>query len=237
MQENPLKDLPRYLSGSLVILNNPRIYTFNVDVHATNEPPTIENPLVELPPISFNLSSTSNTGIMIKDLLHDARASDIDNVFLGIAIVKALNTSVGLWEYRSPFGVWTPVIVNNTDYSDHKEKTFPVMLLNSSYWLKFQIHSNDILWSKSEARTLARIIFLPWDGSDNSKIGKGFVTRPSNKISAYGRQSVSVTAVRKGCDNIVGSKSRYDRCGVCGGNGMSCVACDGVVFSNATIGK
>lgn len=34
-----------------------------------------------------------------------------------------------------------------------------------------------------------------------------------------------------GCDGVPGSFRRYDQCGVCGGDGRSCLGCDGVPFS------
>jgi hypothetical protein len=48
-----------------------------------------------------------------------------------------------------------------------------------------------------------------------------------------------VTAIvqRFGCDGRPGSKGKNDRCGVCGGDGQSCLGCDQVLNSGAVFGK
>ena len=40
--------------------------------------------------------------------------------------------------------------------------------------------------------------------------------------------------LRMGCDQIAGSLARLDVCDVCGGDGKSCVGCDGVMNSGET---
>ena len=239
-QEKPRSGLPRSLDvkGSLVFLNNPIVYTFNVSVTPTNDQPEVETPRIFLPAIAYNVTNLPNAGKLVKDLLIQARASDIDEDKLGIAIVQALNTSIGSWYYKSPSGVWTQVIVDNAEYSDGLRGNVSAMILNSSYLLKFQMHDDDIFWNNVEASQQAKIVFLPWDGSDNATIGlRSVVPRPSKDTAAYGRTSVTAIVQRFGCDGRPGSKGKNDRCGVCGGDGQSCLGCDQVLNSGAVLGK
>ena len=237
-KERP-QGLPRFLDahGSLVILNNPTVYTFKVRVTPRNDQPEIKTPRIILPAIAYNLTTTPNSGKLVKYLLSEAMATDIDEDKLGIAIVEALSTSIGSWQYKAPSGAWTEVIVDNQAYSDGRSGNIPAFVLNSSYSLRFQMHNESILWSNLEASQKARIVFLPSDGSDGTTFGRRNISRPSEATSAYGKKSVTVIAQRLGCDGRAGSKGRIDLCGVCGGNGKSCEGCDGVLNSGAIYGK
>ena len=237
-QEKPRSGLPRSLEvkGKLAILNNPHIFTFKVRVNPRNDQPTIKSPQIFLPAIAYNVTTNPIKGKLIKDLLTDAMASDIDKDKLGIAIVQALNTSIGSWYYKSPSGLWTQIIVDNADYSDSLKGNVSAMVLNSSYTLKFQMRNDDILWNNLEATKKAKIVFLPWDRTDNRSIGWRNIRRPSDEVSAYGKQSVTAVVRRKGCDGREGSKGRNDQCNICGGDGSKCIGCDGVLNSGAIYG-
>ena len=41
--------------------------------------------------------------------------------------------------------------------------------------------------------------------------------------------------LRRGCNNKPGSKTVYDTCGVCGGDGTNCIGCDGIKNSGIWI--
>jgi hypothetical protein len=212
------------------------VYTFKVRVTPRNDQPKVETPRIFLPAIAYNLTTSPNSGKTVKYLLTEAVATDIDDDKLGIAIVEALNTNIGSWQYKSPSGIWTQVIVNQ-EYTDARGGMISAFVLNSSYTLKFQMHNESILWNNLEASQNAKIVFLPWDGSDGATIGWRNVSRPSEDTSAYGKKSVTVIAQRRGCDGRAGSKGRVDLCGVCGGNGKSCEGCDKVLNSGAIYGK
>ncbi len=202
----------------------------------TNDQPEIETPRIFLPDIAYNLTTTPTSGKLVSDLLSEALASDIDKNVLGIAIVQALSTSFGSWQYKSSSGVWTELIVDNAGYSDGFSGSISAMILNSSYSLKFQPLNNSVLWSNLDASQKVKLVFLPWDGSDSATIGRRNISRPSEDTSAYGKKSVTVIARRLGCDGRAGSKGKKDRCGVCGGNGESCKGCDDVLNSGAVVG-
>ena len=222
---------------TFVVLYNPREYIFNVHVTPINDQPVTENAQIYFPAIPYNITTTPSSGKLVKDLLTEAGASDVDKDMLGIAIVQALNTTIGSWYYKSPSGSWTQIIIDNREYSDGLHGDIPAMVLNSSYSLKFKMHNNGILWSNLDASTKSKIVFLSWDGSDGHTIGWRNITRPSDGISPYSRKGVTAIVRRKGCDGREGSKGRTDRCGRCGGDGSSCVGCDGGLNSKAVIGK
>lgn len=235
---NQLRPL-RFLSTerSITVLNNPPLYTFNIHVTPINDQPTTGIPRFYFPAIPYDLTTTPISGKRVEELLTEAKATDVDGDKLGIAIVQALNTSIGSWYYKPPSGVWTQIIVDNPNYSDSLTGDISAMVLNSSYYLKFQMHNNDTLWSNGDAATKAKIVFLSWDGSDDRTIDWRAVTRPSDAISAYSKRSVTAIVRRRGCDDREGSKGIIDRCGICGGDDRSCVGCDGFMNSGAVIGK
>lgn len=202
----------------------------------TNDQPDIEIRRVFLPNIAYNVSANPNSGELVENLLQKAKAFDVDKDHLGIAIVQAMNSSLGSWYYISPSGEKTQVIVDNRDYTDTKTDNITVVILNSTYVLLFVMHDDSALWNNLEAAEKAKIIFLPFDGTDNAPIGQHRISRPSEATSAYGKKSVMAIARRLGCDGRAGSKGKYDRCGDCGGDGLRCVGCDNVVFSGAVIG-
>ena len=229
----------RFLTSehSLTVLYNPHTYTFSVHVTPINDQPVTGTPRFNFPAIAYDITTTPISGKLVKDFLTEAKATDIDGDELGIAIVQALNTSIGSWYYKSPWGIWTQIIIDNPSYSDSLRGNISVMVLNSSYYLKFQMHNNDTLWSNVEASAKAKIVCLSWDGSDDRTIGWRNIKRPSEAISAYSKRSVTAIVQRKGCDGRAGSKGRIDRCGICGGDDTSCMGCDGVLNSGAVIGK
>lgn len=42
--------------------------------------------------------------------------------------------------------------------------------------------------------------------------------------------------VKAGCDRIIGSSKKFDKCGVCGGNGSTCKKVSGTLSSSRYVG-
>lgn len=223
------------------------MFTFDVHVTPVNDQPIVTDFRIFLPPIAYNLSTNPNVGSLVKDLTTKPSSSqgqasplttDVDKDVLGIAVVQAPNSSLGSWYYQAPGSqTWLQIIVDNEDYTDSLNGQVEVFILNSDHKIRFQVHKEDILWTNVEALGLAKIVFLVWDGSDRRAVGRYNITRPSYASSAYSKRSAMAIVQRIGCDGRTGSEGKRDRCGICGGDGMSCLGCDGVLNSGATIGK
>ncbi|XP_028409898.1 uncharacterized protein LOC114532567 [Dendronephthya gigantea] len=211
--------------------------TCNITVAPANHQPTVDKPRIRIHNIPYNVTTSPNKGKRVEEMLSAAGASDLDKNKLGIAIVQAKNSSIGSWHYKLPGGTWIQIIIDNPEYADNYKGNVKVFALNSSCYLKFQMHRDDILWRNAEAKISASIVFLPWDGTDDSTNGWRNITRPSVRTSAYGKRSVIAEARRFGCDGNLGSRGQNDVCGVCGGNGLSCFGCDNVKYSGAIFDK
>lgn len=182
-------------------------------------------------------------------------ASDAENDFLGMAIVRVMPTNRGMWQYHR--GNWT---VQEDDSLQYNRE--------SNIWINFP---SDI----SEARALLfhgndRLRFLPrpeyyWENSttnipsiavkvwDNSLGHFSSISSPPTEVSTmtintnplvdtqqslyrpvglFSSTIVNITAARYGCDGVLNSALVHDQCCVCGGQGGSCEGCDGVRGSN-----
>ena len=232
----------RYNKGNVVVLNNPSVFTFGVHVTRANDQPVINAARIYLPAIAYNLTTSPNVGFLVEDLTtkpsEGPLVTDIDGDISGIAVVHAPNSSVGLWQYQVPnTSSWLDLILVNEEYSEADVGLLEVVLLSPQVKLRFRMHRDDILWSNLEALDSAKIVFLAWDLSDRYAPGLHNITRPSNRTSAYSERAVAAVERRIGCDGRTGSEGKTDRCGVCGGDGKSCLGCDGVLNSGAVFGK
>ena len=180
-------------------------------------------------------------------------ASDGDNDFLGMAVVIATPTTLGVWQYHR--GNWILREDASSQYNPDSNIwiNFPPSISDQSAFL---LHGND------------RVRFLPhphsyWDESatptiyvklwDNTLGGFSNLTSPPEEVSLvnintdpltdtlqstrrpvglFSTDVVTLAATRYGCDGQLSSGLVHDVCCVCGGSGDGCEGCDGRRASN-----
>jgi len=81
------------------------------------------------------------------------------------------------------------------------------------------------------------IQLLAWDQTDGRSCGAFDNSASDRWPSSMSRRFASGLQLRKGCDGRPGIDLKVDVCGVCGGDGKSCLNCDGQVNSGAKIGE
>ena len=113
------------------------------------------------------------------------------------------------------------------------------MLLTQSDYIRFNLNAskNDELWSTRQAMEKGLSIqLLAWDQTDGMTCG-AFDNSANKWPTSMSRRFASGLQLRKGCDGRPGIDLKVDVCGICGGDGKSCLNCDGGIRSGAKIGK
>ncbi|XP_032231194.2 uncharacterized protein LOC5506859 isoform X1 [Nematostella vectensis] len=236
-------------SEKIVMFTN--TIAFRVTVNPVNDAPILTSYRAYLPPIGYNLTTTPNNGFTVNEVTTripipygtelpafaarpDPLITDVDGYTAGIGIAYAPNTSLGRYEYRlSNSDPWTPVPIDNTLENGKLNGTARVLLLKPEASVRFQMHSDDFLWSNVEASEKAQVLFVAWDQTDNKTSGVHNFTFPPSESSSISKKFVMAFATRNGCDGKPGSRGRVDACGRCGGDGVWCRGCDNIPFSGA----
>ena len=98
-----------------------------------------------------------------------------------------------------------------------------------------------MFWNRLDANKHASFKFVAWD-INAYDVGCGFHNINASKaarknyFSVY-RSAARVSQLRIGCDHKEGTVAVVDACGKCGGDNSSCLGCDGVLNSGATLSK
>ena len=173
-------------------------------------------------------------------------ASDAEGDYLGMAVVRALPTSDGTWQYHR--GNWSARDDSQYNQDTNVWLNFPstisetaAFLLHGSDRIRFIPHPDSLLTNGGPS-----IVVKVWDNSMGglssapSEVSLMANTDPLvdtiqslyRPIGLFSTDVVTVTAARYGCDGNLGSGLAHDQCCVCGGNGESCEGCDGERGSN-----
>ena len=92
------------------------------------------------------------------------------------------------------------------------------------------------LWSTKMAKQCIWIKAKAWISLSKNSTGHCNVTGDASNLLS--KEEVQLSAVRRGCDDVVGSMRKPDPCGRCGKKKLSNIQCpcDGVPGSGAVIG-
>ena len=168
-------------------------------------------------------------GTKIGDLV--ARAvQDGDGNRLGAAITAAPFHPHGIWQYTSNrSSLWNPDSVLWLTFPPvvSLERAF---LLGADDRIRF-VPRPEYHWKIGDPSTTPVLRLKAWDGSAGGRPEEPNVnTDPFFETSAgvFSYDEFSASAVRVGCDGVLGSGLEFDACCVCGGDGSACVGCDGV---------
>lgn len=109
-------------------------------------------------------------------------------------------------------------------------------LLNTAR-IRFVPKNYTTLWSLQQAQTCIWIKAKAWLPLSSNATGPCNVTKAGSDL--FSNSDVQLAAVRKGCDDIIGSMRKPDACGRCGKIRIANIQCpcDGVPGSGAVIGK
>lgn len=218
-------------------------------------------------------SSSPYYGTVVNRLISNV-SSDKNGDFLGMAITSyQAPLGQGAWQYHS-FDSYSQDI----DPTRFVWFNFPpevsdtrALLLHGSDRIRF-VPRPGYFWSSTNGSTPPSITAKAWDmtlGIPSNELSLLNVnTNPNvdtlqsltHPIGRFSVSTVTVAAIRygcdgvpnsgvvhdvccvcggngsqcKGCDSILGSKKMNDSCGVCGGRDISCLGCDFVPFSNTS---
>lgn len=159
---------------------------------------------------------------------------------VGIGIVSAIETTYGYWEYKcAGTQQWIKLNISYAPPLQVVERLEMVLLTPNDY-LRFTLNGSKY-WKVVDAQQ-KKISFqaVAWDQTNNQSCGSfTFDNSTQTWPEAFSARESIVTALqlRIGCNGKPGTDAVVDQCGVCGGDNTKCKGCDGVVNSNATIGK
>jgi hypothetical protein len=170
-----------------------------------------------------------NSGSSVSSLLTVIGAVDVDpGTELGLAIVHAPDTVLGLWQHQDVgSSLWHEVPRNCSVHA--------AFILRGNSSLRFSPYS-EARWASSSAETSLRVkahdystVVSPtqcWlDVSGNAETSSHSALTATVYVHRSEHDDGAVT-----CASCA-SGERIDACGVCGGDGTSCSGCDGIPFS------
>ncbi|CAL4091012.1 unnamed protein product [Meganyctiphanes norvegica] len=122
--------------------------------------------------------------------------------------------------------------------------TVLALLLPPSAKVRFEPKDSSVTWGKVEAITHTKLLFLAWDTSDapNNEISRKNISLSTCKQCGRNGSMSLLPAVMisewSDCGGRLvegGSPRKLDQCGVCGGDGSSCLDCANVVNGSASM--
>ena len=155
-----------------------------------------------------------------------------------MAIVQAVESDIGYYEYKCEDGTWRKVNITNIQplgSSGH----INVLYLKPNQSLRFYL-KKDAYWTPDEAVSKASLSFLAWDMTNGGTCGVDKVnvsTARSARFLSKFEDPALLKKLRRGCDGIPGSVGQFDACGECEGDNSTCTDCAGVVNGKAVRGK
>eukprot|EP00794_Sanderia_malayensis_P018784 gene18784-20675_t len=220
-----------------------QIQDIEINVSNVDDPFTCQPGRFSLPIIGSGVTIgniTGNTNVV----------PDIDGGRTGLAIVYAVNSSHGAFQYQfSGESSWQPLLVNSNPrpYGKQAVNSLDLIFLSRNDKVRFTAKDNTTGWSPRDALIHTTLHAFAWNEDDGRPHGRN----SSVSLTAYTTtlckrfprsiccNIIQVTSHRKqapsGCDNRPGSTRVFDACGVCGGKNFTCMGCDGVVNSGALI--
>ncbi|XP_065649298.1 uncharacterized protein LOC100202590 isoform X4 [Hydra vulgaris] len=197
-------------------------------VNPVNDSPINSSNTLYLPPIGFNLTDEPNYGFTIAQLVALSKGYDVERGNkIGIAVFKVPECKFGKWQHLKNRR-WENIIVNNDldILNVNLSKVSLDTVLNLFYLdnheqIRFNLNG-DYLWNVDSAYYLSFLGFSFWDMQDNVSIGVQNISLREILLSNSYLTPKLAILLRRGCDNVEGSMKRYDKCGICGGNGFGC---------------
>ncbi|XP_078607580.1 uncharacterized protein LOC144879732 isoform X1 [Branchiostoma floridae x Branchiostoma japonicum] len=209
-------------------------FTFEVIDNGVNDPPVFKaRKEFVVPAVPYDLSGWD--GYTVSDVMrHFVDDEEQDNIGAAVVLNELRLSNIGVWSVSlsgdpARFEQLRPPSRNTREVTQGVEQ---LKLFGPDARLKFDPIERDSHWSFIEARRKTGLTIRAWDGTafQGGQVISYDPTCPfsedcggSNSIS---KEKVTVVIDREGCDGRSGSGVTTDSCGVCNGDGTSCIDVD-----------
>ena len=133
---------------------------FVISVAPVNDQPQAQTALVFFPPIEYNTTTNPNQGSTVNDIVSVRHPISKNNLFtdvdvedkLGIAVLAVVNSSFGVWKYKTKAGSWQDITDHGQTQKTMKEKgSVKVLYLGPEDSVKFALKDESLLWTNLQA--------------------------------------------------------------------------------------
>jgi len=226
-------------SGRMKFIFGKKKVVVGVNILSEPDPPELTTEDSCLPPYPYDFDDATNTGFKIETLLTIGKSTcngknkyypliqnpaTLEKSRIGLAIVKVSTCKFGRWEYKDG-GAFRNVDVRGGTG----------LCLFKTARIRFVPANYTTLWSTKMAKQCIWIKAKAWISLSKNSTGHCNVTGDASNLLS--KEEVQLSAVRRGCDDVVGSMRKPDPCGRCGKKKLSNIQCpcDGVPGSGAVI--